>query len=369
MKILITGSAGLIGCQAAKFFHDKEFEVIGIDNNMRAYFFGPQGSNNKNLNYLKALKNYSHHDVDIRDYALLEEIFEKENFDMIIHAAAQPSHDWAAKEPATDFHVNAVGTFNLLELTRNYCPEAVFIFTSTNKVYGDRPNISHETGAPDESFKNLSVVEEETRYEGYFESPTIGGAWSVTMASIDESMSIDNCKHSIFGASKVAADVMCQEYGRYFGLKTGIFRGGCLTGPDHSGVELHGFLAYLAKCIHNNKHYKIFGYKGKQVRDNIHASDLINMFWHFYKNPRRGEVYNVGGGRENSLSVLEAIDKICGISRKDYNNYSFVKENREGDHIWYITDLSKFKLHYPSWSIETNIDETLSSINHSLSKL
>ena len=270
-KALITGSAGLIGSESAKFFANLGFEIHGIDNDMRKYFFGKEASTAWSLRNLKEqLKDkYTHYDIDIRDSKKLIEVFDKNKFDLIIHTAAQPSHDWAAKEPITDFTINALGTLYLLENFRKYCPEAVFIFTSTNKVYGDIPN-------------SLPLIELETRFELPKNHTYYKG--------IDESMSIDNSMHSIFGASKVAADVMVQEYGKYFGLKTAIFRGGCLTGPDHSGAKLHGFLAFLIKCIARGEKYTIFGYKGKQVRDNIHSYDLVNAFYHFYKKPRKGEV-------------------------------------------------------------------------------
>ena len=343
MKALITGSAGLIGTQAALFFAKKGYQVYGIDNDMRSYFFGAEGSNTKNLRTLvqKLEKKYQHFDLDIRDYPKTEEVFKKNRFDIIVHTAAQPSHDWAAREPLTDFSINATGTLNLLELTRLYSPDATFIFTSTNKVYGDTPN-------------NLPLNEEETRFEIQNDHPYFKG--------IDEQMSIDQTKHSLFGASKAAADLLVQEYGRYFGMKTGIFRGGCLTGPNHSGVELHGFLAYLVKCVLTNKPYKIFGYKGKQVRDNIHADDLIGMFWCFHQTPREGEVYNVGGGRPNSVSVLEAIAKTNKLAQTSYQSYSIVDENRIGDHIWYISDLSKFKSHYPDWQLKFSVENVISQI-------
>jgi CDP-paratose 2-epimerase len=343
MKIaIVTGSAGLIGSQACDFFNEKGFKVIGIDNDMRSYFFGDSASTKESEKSLKLkLKNYEHYNIDIRDYENLDEIFSKYSSDIeiVIHTAAQPSHDWAAKEPLTDFSINATGTMNLLEVTRLNCPEATFIFTSTNKVYGDTPN------------KSPYIQERETRWE------CVDNLGNLT--SIDESMSIDDTKHSIFGASKVAADVMCQEYGKYFGMNVGIFRGGCLTGPNHAGAELHGFLSYLVKCIVNNKPYTIFGYKGKQVRDNIHSWDLVNMFWHFHKNPKKGEVYNTGGGRNNSTSILEAIDKINKIAGNNWSNYTISEENRIGDHIWYISDLSKFKNDYPNWDITINLDETI----------
>ena len=348
---LVTGSAGLIGSQASDFFHQKGYTIIGIDNDMRSYFFGESSSTKETSESLKSkLDNYHHYNIDIRNYTDLEEIFKKYKFDIVIHTAAQPSHDWAAKEPLTDFSVNAMGTMNLLELTRLYCKESTFIFTSTNKVYGDRPNYNYDTGKIDDY--NLLVKELDTRYEGV---NRITGE----LSSVDESMSIDNTKHSVFGASKVAADIMCQEYGKYFAMNVGIFRGGCLTGPNHAGAELHGFLSYLVKCIVNNKPYTIFGYKGKQVRDNIHSFDLVNMFWEYHQNPKQGEVYNVGGGRNNSTSILEAIDTINEIAGTNWNNYTISEENRIGDHIWYITDLGKFKKDYPNWDITISLRETI----------
>lgn len=343
MKIaIITGSAGLIGSQACSFFSEKGYKIIGIDNDMRAYFFGESSSTKDSLESLKSkINDYEHYNIDIRDYQKLSEVFSKysSDIDIVIHTAAQQSHDWAANEPLTDFSINATGTMNMLEVTRLNCPKATFIFTSTNKVYGDTPN------------KSPYIQERETRWECVDDlgNPT----------SIDESMSIDNTKHSVFGASKVAADVMCQEYGKYFGMNVGIFRGGCLTGPNHAGAELHGFLSYLVKCIVNNKPYTIFGYKGKQVRDNIHSWDLVNMFWHFHQNPKQGEVYNAGGGRENSTSILEAIDTINRISGNNWSNYTISEQNRIGDHIWYISDLRKFKTHYPEWNITISLEETI----------
>lgn len=339
MKALVTGSGGLIGSEAAKFFSSKGFEIVGIDNDMRSYFFGKEASTDWNLSKVKnQLKSsYTHYSVDVRDEKAVEKIFKRHKFDIIIHTAAQPSHDWAAREPFTDFSVNANGTLVMLENMRRHCPEAVFIFTSTNKVYGDRPN-------------DLPLIELEKRWELPKNHKYYKG--------IDESMSIDDCKHSIFGASKVAADVMVQEYGKYFGFKTAVFRGGCLTGPSHSGAELHGFLAYLIKCIASGKKYVIFGYKGKQVRDNIHSHDLVNAFYHFYKKPRSGEVYNMGGARQSNISMLEAIEKIEKLLGKKAN-YELSKENRIGDHIWYISDVSKFKKHYPSWDFEYDIDDIL----------
>lgn len=339
-RALVTGSAGLIGSEAVKFFAEKGFEVVGIDNNMRSYFFGEEASTDWNRKKLeeKLKSAYIHHQADIRDNEAISKIFKKyKKFDIIIHTAAQPSHDWAAKEPFTDFTVNANGTLVMLENMRLHSPDAVFIFTSTNKVYGDTPN-------------DLPLVELEKRWELPKDHPYYTG--------IDESMSIDQCKHSIFGASKVAADVMVQEYGKYFDFKTAVFRGGCLTGPSHSGAELHGFLAYLIKCINSGKKYTIFGYKGKQVRDNIHSHDLVNAFWHFYQKPRSGEVYNMGGARNSNISMLEAIEKIEKLLGKKAN-YELSDENRIGDHIWYISDVSKFKKHYPQWDFEYDIDAIL----------
>ena len=343
-KIVVTGSSGLIGSEATKFFHNKGFEIIGIDNDMRSYFFGEAASTKWNTSHLlKELPNFKHVDLDIRNYADLEKIFSEYNSEIVgvIHTAAQPSHDWAAREPFTDFTINANGTLNMLEATRNYCPNAVFIFTSTNKVYGDAPNF-------------LPLVEKDTRWEiaethPYFEY------------GIDECMSIDHSKHSIFGASKLAADVMVQEYGKYFGMKTGVFRGGCLTGPAHSGAELHGFLAYLILCAVNNKSYKIFGYKGKQVRDNIHSKDLINAFWEFFQAPTSGEVYNMGGSRFANISMLEAIGLIKEISGHNLQ-YSLLDEARSGDHIWYVSDVRKFQQHYPNWKFEYDMRRTITEM-------
>jgi CDP-paratose 2-epimerase len=336
---LITGSGGLIGSEAAKFFADKGFAIVGVDNDMRSYFFGKEASTDWNRAKVEKqlADKYTHYKADIRDNEAIEKIFKKHKFDVIIHTAAQPSHDWAAKEPFTDFTVNANGTLVMLENMRQHCPDAVFIFTSTNKVYGDTPN-------------RLPLIELEKRWELPEDHPFYKG--------IDESMSIDDTKHSIFGASKVAADVMVQEYGKYFGFKTAVFRGGCLTGPSHSGAELHGFLAYLIKCIASGKKYTIFGYKGKQVRDNIHSHDLVNAFYHFYQKPRSGEVYNMGGARNSNISMLEAIEKIEKIFGKKAN-YELSDKNRIGDHIWYISDVGKFKKHYPKWDFEYDIDTIL----------
>lgn len=350
--VLITGSSGLIGSQSVDFFHRLGYGIIGIDNNMREYFFGVGASTEPSRDaLLQKYVNYTHFNEDIRDYLSIERIFKDygNDIELIVHTAAQPSHDWAAKEPLTDFSVNATGTLNLLELTRLYSPDATFVFTSTNKVYGDRPNY-------------LNIVEQEKRYECLAENNNL--------YSVPESMSIDNTKHSVFGASKVAADIMCQEYGKYFGLKTGIFRGGCLTGPNHAGTELHGFLSYLVKCMVHDKPYTIFGYKGKQVRDNIHSYDLVNMFWHFHRNPKCGEVYNAGGGRENSCSILEAIDTINSKTGLKWNKYTLSQTNRVGDHIWYITDLSKFKSHYPDWNMSHTLESTITDmVNHEMERL
>ena len=332
--VIITGSGGLIGSEAVKFYHEKGFDIVGIDNNMRAYFFGDAASVNWNIESLKKNYNrYTHYNEDIRDYQAVEKIFEKYKGDIacVIHSAAQPSHDWAAKEPLTDFGVNATGTLHLLEATRLHAPDAVFIFTSTNKVYGDAPNF-------------LPLVELEERYEVEKSHPFYEHG-------IDESMSIDRTLHSIFGASKVAADVLAQEYGRYFGMKTGTFRGGCLTGPAHSGAELHGFLAYLVICTVQGNPYKVFGYKGKQVRDNIHSKDLISAFWHFTEKPRAGEVYNMGGSRHSNVSMLEAIRMIEEIGGYRLE-YSILEQNRIGDHMWYVSDVRKFQNHYPGWKYE-----------------
>lgn len=347
---LITGSGGLIGSESVNFFSDKFDKIIGIDNDMRSYFFGESASTSWNVNRLKdKYTNYHHQNIDIRNYSELENIFKEYGKDikLLVHTAAQPSHDWAAKEPLVDFGVNATGTLNLLELTRQYCPNTVFIFTSTNKVYGDNPN-------------KLPLIELEKRWE-------IDKTHPYYTEGIDEIMSIDHTTHSVFGASKVAADVLVQEYGHYFGIKTGTFRGGCLTGPNHSGAKLHGFLSYLAKCNLTGDHYTIFGYKGKQVRDNIHSYDLVNMFWHFYQNPKIGEVYNAGGSRFSNCSMLEAIDVIEEISGKKMN-YSYTNDNRIGDHIWYISDVRKFKEHYPKWEYTYGIKEIIVEIIESISQ-
>lgn len=340
-KVLITGSAGLIGSESTRFFCEKGFRVIGIDNDSRRHFFGQSASTNWNKRLLLGrYKNYSHYDIDIRNTKKIEDIFRAHKFSLVIHAAAQPSHDWAAKEPFTDFTINALGTHILLEAYRNFCPEAVFIFTSTNKVYGDNPN-------------KIPLRELKTRYEPPRRHRYYKG--------IDETMSLDNCIHSIFGVSKTAADLMVQEYGKYFGLQTGVFRGGCLTGPAHSAAQLHGFLAYLVNSAVQGIPYTIFGYKGKQVRDNIHSYDVANAFYHFYQKPRPGEVYNIGGSRYSNISVLEAIRKVEDILGKKIR-VLYNPKNRIGDHIWYISDVSKFKKHYPRWGYTYNGDQILEEL-------
>lgn len=347
---LVTGSAGLIGSESVAFMSEKFDLVIGIDNDLRQYFFGAEASTDWNRNRLEEqFSNYKHYSADIRSEEAIGKIFAEYGKDikLIIHTAAQPSHDWAAREPFMDFTVNANGTLVMLEMTRLHCPEAVFVFTSTNKVYGDNPNF-------------LPLVEQETRWE-------IAEDHAYSEFGIDEQMSIDHTKHSLFGASKVAADVLVQEYGRYFGMKTGTFRGGCLTGPNHSGAQLHGFLAYLMKCAITKNHYTIFGYKGKQVRDNIHSWDLVNMFWHFYQNPKEGEVYNAGGGRFSNCSMQEGI-ALCEEITGNKMNYSYDEGNRSGDHIWYISDLRKFKEHYPSWDWKYDLKTTLAQMHDNISK-
>lgn len=339
MKIaIITGSNGLVGSEAVKFFHGKGFKIIGIDNDKRSYFFGKNASTSKiGLELKKKLKNFSLLKIDIRNYKSLEKIFKKykSKVDCIIHTAAQPSHDWAIKEPETDFTINANGTLNLLELVRKYSKKAKFIFVSTNKVYGDKPN-------------KLPLIEKKSRFEISKKSRFSSG--------INEKMSIDNSTHSLFGVSKVSADLLVQEYGKNIGMSTVSFRLGCITGPVHAGAELHGFLSYLIKANATKTKYKIYGYKGKQVRDNIDSRDLVKAFWEYYKNPKKGEVYNLGGGRKNSCSILEAINKIEKISNIKMK-YSFTKKNRTGDHIWYITNNKKFSRDYPNWKISISLEK------------
>jgi len=338
--VLVTGSSGLIGSEAVEHFDRQGQTVAGIDNNMRREFFGAAGDTLWNLNRLKsATKNFTHFSVDIRDRAALDELFRSHRFDLIVHCAAQPSHDKARDIPILDFEVNALGTINLLEATRQHCPESVFLFLSTNKVYGDAPN-------------EVPLVELPTRWE-YARPEDFHG--------ISENCRIDRTLHSLFGASKASADLVAQEYGRYFKMNVGVFRGGCLTGPSHSGVELHGFLSYLVKATINGLKYSVFGYKGKQVRDNIHSHDVVRAIEAFAANPRPGEVYNMGGGRENSVSMLEAISKIEQLTGKKLN-WTYVDENRKGDHICYISDLRKFKSHYPGWTLTKSLDTTLEEI-------
>jgi CDP-paratose 2-epimerase len=343
--VLITGAAGLIGSESALFFAGKGFDVVGIDNDMRRYFFGDDGSTAWRRQRLEqTLRGYRHVSADIRDEAAMSDVFARYGRDiaLVIHTAAQPSHDWAAREPITDFTVNANGTLVALEMTRRHCPDAAFIFTSTNKVYGDTPN-------------RLPLVERDTRW-------AVADGHPFAVHGIDETMSIDATMHSVFGASKVAADVMVQEYGRYFDLKSACFRGGCLTGPGHSGAELHGFLSYLIKCAVTGRPYTVFGYKGKQVRDNIHSFDLVNAFWHFFQAPRAGEVYNIGGGPQSNCSMLEAIaiaERLTG--RPMAWTYSDV--NRAGDHIWWVSDIRKFATHYPGWGLSYSLERTMEEIH------
>jgi CDP-paratose 2-epimerase len=338
--ILVTGSSGLIGSEAVQHFDRQGHKVHGLDNNMRRVFFGEPGDTTWNLERLRrTAKSFTHHEVDIRDRGALDSLFRSHRFDMIVHCAAQPSHDKARDIPILDFEVNALGTVNLLEATRQHCPEAVFIFLSTNKVYGDAPN-------------EVPLKELETRWD-YARPEDYNG--------ITENCRIDRTLHSLFGASKAAADLVAQEYGRYFGMKVCIFRGGCLTVPSHSGVELHGFLSYLVKVAISGETYSVFGYKAKQVRDNIHSHDVVRAMEEFAANPRPGEVYNMGGGRENSISMLESIEKIEQMSGKKLN-WKYIDENRKGDHICYISDLSKFKSHYPNWKITIGLDEIFRQI-------
>ena len=335
--VVVTGSAGLIGSEAAQHFAAEGMDVVGIDNDMRRYFFGDEASTRWRRQELERLlgSRYTHLEADIRDSGAIDKVFQryKSEIRLVVHAAAQPSHDWAAREPQTDFAVNVQGTLNLLEATRRFAPQAVFIFTSTNKVYGDRPNL-------------LPLIEQDARWEIASGHRYAGG--------IDEGMSIDQTLHSVFGASKVAADVLVQEYGRYFGLQSVCFRGGCLTGPNHSGTQLHGFLAYLVKCAATGSPYTVFGYRGKQVRDNIHSADLVRAFDHFFRAPRVGEVYNIGGGRYSNCSMLEAIG-ICEEITGHPLNWTYSETSRTGDHIWWISDTTKFASHYPGWRLSYDV--------------
>ena len=342
-KMLVTGSSGLIGSEVCLFFSSIGYHIHGIDNNQRSIFFGPQGDTRWNQKRLQdSIKNFDHHEIDIRDREGLTKLIEEIKPDVIVHTAAQPSHDRAAAIPFDDFDTNAVGTLNLLEAARKYCPESPFIHMSTNKVYGDAPN-------------SLPLVEMETRWDF---------AESEMQKGINEHFTIDQSKHSLFGASKVAADVMVQEYGRYFGVPTCCLRGGCLTGPNHSGVELHGFLSYLIKCNLEEKKYTVFGYKGKQVRDNIHSYDVANFIANFIQTPRIAEVYNIGGGKDNSCSMIEAFAKVEALTDKKMV-WEYSDKNREGDHICYYSDLSKMKSHYPQWDITKSLDDIFSEIVNS----
>ena len=338
---IVTGSSGLVGSETVKFLIDKNYSVIGIDNDSRKYFFGTSTNEVKDF-LIKEFKQFTHHNIDIRDYESLKNLFQqlRNDIKLIVHSAAQPSHDWAIKEPLTDFTINANGTLNLLELTNQYCPSATFIQVSTNKVYGDTPN-------------RLPLEELNTRYEIQNNHNYYKG--------IDENMSIDNSTHSLFGVSKCAGDLLAQEYGKNLGLNVGIFRGGCITGPNHAGAELHGFLNYLVKANIEEIKYTIYGYKGKQVRDNIHSYDLANCFWHFHQNPKKGEVYNMGGGRNNSCSILEAISIIEEITNKKMK-FTVADTPRVGDHQWYISDVSKFKRDYPGWDFKYSLRETIKQI-------
>ncbi|MCB1703980.1 MAG: NAD-dependent epimerase/dehydratase family protein [Halioglobus sp.] len=333
-KILVTGSSGLIGSEVCVFYAGRGYQVHGVDNNQRAVFFGPQGDTRWNQKRLQdALRGFVHHELDIRDRQGVDALVQSVRPDVIVHAAAQPSHDRAAAIPFDDFDTNAVGTLNCLEAARRHCPESPFIHMSTNKVYGDAPN-------------HIALKELQTRWE--YDDPAYENG-------IAETFTIDQSKHSLFGASKVASDIMVQEYGRYFGMPTCCLRGGCLTGPNHSGVELHGFLSYLVKCNLEEIQYTVFGYKAKQVRDNIHSLDVAHFMWEFSQAPRCGEVYNLGGGKQNSCSMQEAFLRVESLSGKAMN-YVYSDQHREGDHICYYSDLSKMQMHYPQWEITRDLD-------------
>ena len=341
--VIITGSSGLVGSESVEFFCKKSFDVVGIDNNLRNHFFGKDGSTiwvKKKL--LNKHKNFKSNNIDIRNFYSVEKIFKKykKNISLIIHCAAQPSHDYGKKFPILDFNVNATGTLNLLELTKRYCPDSPFIFMSTNKVYGDNPN-------------KLKIIEKSKRWELKEKDTFFKG--------IDEKFSIDNCTHSFFGVSKTYADLIVQEYGKNIGLKTVSFRGGCITGPNHSGAKLHGFLSYLVKSSLTKKSYSLIGYKGKQVRDNLHSFDLVNCFWEFYKKPKYGEVYNMGGGRYSNCSVLEALDIVEKLKNINIKK-KIIKENRVGDHIWYVSNTKKFKKDYPNWKQKYNTKKIIEEL-------
>tara|TARA_B100001175_G_scaffold282797_1_gene262155 strand:- start:760 stop:1809 length:1050 start_codon:yes stop_codon:yes gene_type:complete len=340
---IITGSSGLVGSESVNFFCDKGFDVIGIDNNLRKFFFGKNGSTSWiKSKLIKRNNNFKSLNIDIRNFSKLDKIFKKysKNISVIIHCAAQPSHDYGKKFPFLDFHVNATGTLNLLELTKKHCPTVPFIFMSTNKVYGDSPN-------------NLNILEKKTRWELKKVDKNFKG--------INENFSIDNSTHSFFGVSKTYADLIVQEYGKNIGLKTVCFRGGCITGPNHSGASLHGFLSYLVKTSLNNKKYNLIGYKGKQVRDNLHSNDLVKCFWEFYKKPKSGEVYNMGGGRYSNCSIIEALNLVEKFTKNKIKR-KIIKSPRIGDHIWYISDTSKFKKHYPNWRQKYNTKKIIEEL-------
>lgn len=337
---LVTGSSGLIGSEVSVFFHAQGFSIHGIDNNQRAVFFGPAGDTRWNQQRLiNTLKSFQHHELDIRNRQAILELVKELKPQVIIHCAAQPSHDKAASIPCDDFDTNAVGTLNLIEAARRFCQNSPFIHMSTNKVYGDRPNL-------------IKLKELAKRWD--YDDPLYA-------EGIPETFPIDQSKHSLFGASKAAADILVQEYGLYFGMPTCCLRGGCLTGPNHAGVELHGFLSFLVKCNLAQQEYKIFGYKGKQVRDNIHAEDVASFMYAFYQQPRCGEVYNIGGGRDNSCSILEAFELTEALTGKK-QKFTYLAENRIGDHICYYSDLRKMKSHYPQWSIRKSLPEIVKEI-------
>ena len=345
--VIISGSSGLIGNESVRFFCDKGFNVVGIDNNFRFKFFGNDGDTSKVRKELEGkYSNYKHFDVDIRDLDSLKKIYEhySKSIKLVIHAAAQPSHDWAAKDPILDFQVNSLGTLNMLESTRQFCKDAVFIYMSTNKVYGDRSNF-------------LSYIELETRY-----SPD--NIYDYANSGFNEDFPTDQSLHSLFGVNKLSADLLTQEYGRYFGIKTTCLRGGCLSGPTHQGAELHGFLSYLVKCAVTNKHYSIYGYKGKQVRDNLHSKDVVSAFWEIFSNPGSGEVFNLGGGKYSNISILEAINYLS--KRGHQLDFNILENHRIGDHQWWISDLNKFQKKYPNWKVTKNsfeiIDETIEAL-------
>jgi CDP-paratose 2-epimerase len=341
---IVTGSAGLIGSETVKRFAKDGLRVVGIDNDMRAQFFGAEASTKKTRDDLIVnVRGYEHHNIDIRDARAIDELFHQHRGQIaaVVHTASQPSHDWAARDPQTDFAINANGTLNLLEATRRLCPEAPFIFTSTNKVYGDTPN-----RLPLRELEKRWEIEPDHEYE----------------PGISETMSIDSSKHSLFGASKAAGDLLVQEYGRYFGMPTVSFRGGCLTGPAHAGTELHGFLSYLMICTVTGRPYRVFGYKGKQVRDNIHSSDLVEAFVEFMRAPRAGEVYNIGGSRSSNCSILEAIELCEAISGQKLI-WTYEETARAGDHIWWISDVRKFQAHYPNWKFRYGLRDILEEIH------